>query len=76
MGYSDHLAITELIGKDFICLPPHSYKGPVAWYLFEFPEEVAIDVFPNRFYRKDCALLRLTLDEFSPQNWTVEARRV
>lgn len=76
MRYSDHLALKEPIGENLVCLSPHSYKGPVVRYLFEFPEEVAIDVFPNRFYRKDFALLRLTLDEFSPQNWTVEARRV
>ena len=35
----------------------HSYKGRVVWYLVEFPKEVEIDVFSDRFYRKDCVLL-------------------
>ena len=59
--YSDHLALRELIGKDFVCLPAHPYERPLLGYLVDFPEEVAIDVFPNRFYRKGCALLRFTL---------------
>src|SRR6266851_2755048 len=76
MRCADHLTLRELIGEDFIRLSPYANEWPVLWYRLEFLEEVAIDVLSDRFYRKRGSLLGLALNEFSPKNRPVEARRV